>query len=65
MFSDDELVFIKTMMEDELFINSIKRSHIEDYKRVKEFDMQIKDREDFIKKILVKINRVCKFCGEI
>lgn len=52
IFTDEELKFIKTILEDELFRLSIKRNHIEDYEKVKEFDEIVKPRKEFIKGLL-------------
>ena len=55
IFTDEELKFIKTILEDELFRLSIKRNHIEDYEKVKEFDEIVKPRKEFIKGLLEKM----------
>lgn len=57
MFTSEELEFIETMLEDELFELSTKRNHIEDYEKVKEFDEIIKPRKEFMEELLKKITK--------
>lgn len=57
VFTNEELEFIKTMLEDELFSYSIKRNKIEDYKKVKAFDEFIKPRKEFMEELVEKINK--------
>lgn len=58
MFTDEELEFIKTMLEDELFELSIKRNRMEDYEKIKEFDEIVKPRKEFTEGLLGKINKL-------
>lgn len=56
-FTSEELEFIKTMLEDELFEHSIKRNSIEDYEKVKVFDEVIKPRKEFMEELLKKFTK--------
>lgn len=56
-FTSEELEFIKTMLEDELFELSIQRNRIEDYEKVKVFDEVIKSRKEFIEEVLKKFTK--------
>lgn len=55
MFTDEELIFIGTMLEDELFNIKMKQYKIEDYNRAKEYKEMIKPRKEFIEQLLEKI----------
>lgn len=55
MFTDEELIFIGTLLEDELFKIRIKQCKIEDYNEVKKYKEIMKPREEFIESILDKL----------
>lgn len=55
MFTDEELIFIGTMLEDELFKIRIKQCKIEDYNEAKKYKEIMKPRVEFMENILDKI----------
>ena len=55
MFTDEELIFIGTLLEDELFKIRIKQCKIEDYNEVKKYKEIMKPRVEFIESILDKL----------
>lgn len=57
VFTEEELKFINAMIEDNLFSYNIKRTRIEDYQKVKEFDEIMKPRMDFMQILLDKIGK--------
>lgn len=57
MFTDEELLFIKTILEDELASIQIKKCKFDSYDSTKKYEEMIKPREYFIKNILDKMNK--------
>lgn len=60
IFTDEELKFIETILDDELFSILLRRNKIEDYEEVKEYDEIMKPRKEFIAGLLEKIRKLNK-----
>lgn len=54
MFDIEAIEFIKTLLEDELGRIVTKKCRIDDYNELKQYNEFIKEREDYIRKLLSK-----------